>query len=503
MFILCISVILNSFCLYLLGNRTKVQRIMLSNLMAALSFVNLSMSLSCMVICVLNINFEEVYGHMLACRVQVILIGFFIFWEVWVLTLISYSLERRVCIGQPFCRNYQAVINVVLTGLFSLFISICTALLPSAGYHLYPSGTFCFYSLYRPVTFVGFMLGSLLPISIMAIEYVRIWVALKSANQELSDRGLRLRAKPRYSNMARRFFVFNIIYILPAIPLLYVAVYEWVTSSYSPPWVDISIGAFVHLNSALDPLLLFVLNDDVKDEIIYMYSSLVINVCHFGRCLIYQRITPVDISRERHSASQISNENVQISLYFNQAPPVDWKLFLTDKKLSGVFGKWCDDNYVGENFHFYIDVERYHELCAKMNSLFVESASMESPSVTFGEDFLSTSAEVLQLVQYIYELYIKVPSAPLEINIPASVTLQINNTLCIPGSYLTGSISKFPNFMDPVKFSGDDKFQKMNEIFEVFDEALATVLKIIETDVMPRFRRSAEHAVCLKSLSVV
>jgi len=350
---------------------------------------------------------------------------------------------------------------------------------------LYSSGTYCFYNMSNPVAGAAFAFGIVIPTIIMAHRYSHIWKSVSAAQAILHDRGMDIKAKARYSHMAQKMSCFILTFFGTATPYLICAVYEWVTEQYTPPWLDVIAGVALHTAAVINPILFFVLNDDVKDILWEEYGYYLSYFTYFLPREKHSRVKPIRIKRtfEADRASKYS------SVYDTEK---EWELWVHDRSLSPIFGTWCEQNFVGENFMFHKEVTEHTEMGERVRGKFLwalkncpELLPQDALGVWNGEFYKSTA--------HIYEMYIKIPTAPLEVNIPALTNIKIQKCLGITPEFKAVKSNIIPQFPDLTTLSAEELSITVQNISNVYEEAFTIICAVIASDVFPRFKRSPQY----------
>ena len=485
---LVVSLVLNCFNIYLLGYKAKIRGIVLANLVFALSMIDAIMSLQCLVQCLINLTFKRIVGNISGCQSQALIVSSFSFWEAWVLAIIAYTLERKVCAGVEFADNTRAVKLVVISGIVACTCGALCVYLPKGGYYMMSSGTYCFLRMYEPVAGGGFALSIIVPTLIMAHRYYKIWACVTKAQQVLSDHGLQVRAKARYTDMAKKMSLFIFTFFGTAVPFLICAVYEWATAQYAPAWLDILAGTSLHTTSIINPVLFFTLNDDVRELLWEEYGVHVLLCFGYKGTAKIARIQPcVNVE----CAFKISSK---YSAFEEEKEVETW---LNDKYKAEIFQKWCDANYVSENYLFYKDAENYKMIGERLRALLTNYFIDCSENDVKLKEIADLGNEMFERAQFIYDMYIKIPTAPLEVNIPGTVRMKIYRSFDLVGdavkwdkSTIIQHLPSFPAFVD---LPATEAMESLDRLSQAYKEAMKIISKLIATDIFPRFRKSNEY----------
>ena len=97
-------------------------------------------------------------------------------------------------------------------------------------------------------------------------------------------------------------------------------------------------------------------------------------------------------------------------------------------------------------------------------------------------------ADFNQRIEKVYLMHIRVPTAPLEVNIPATVRERINQNLKAEAN--AEGLFDIPPSPALNSMSAEDVELFVKSRMTVYDEASEIVSKIIETDIFPRFKKS-------------
>jgi len=424
------------------------------------------------------------YGHKSGCEIQAVQVAFFSFWEACVLALISYTVERKVCTGKNISDSH--IFSMVMaTGVYSVLLVMCATNLPYSGYHLYASGTYCFIDMTTPVGGAGFAFGVIVPTVIMADRYYRIWKNVSEAQAILKGRGIETQAKARYTHTAKKMALFIVTFFGCAVPFLISAIYEWVTLEYSPVSLDMIASNALHLSSVINPLLFYTLNDDARDAVWDVLGR------HFAwnfiSCMRVNSVYPSKVEKLTHIVS------------YSIGSDEEWKLWLEDQEFSLVFRQWCESNFVAENFLFYHDVERHNLIgqnaTSKLMEMLLNSDTLDN--IKLEEASKLWTLDLYNSTMVMYEMYIQIPSAPLEVNISGATRHRVQKVLGIAegnansnNGECNGNIPPFPEVW---KLPLEEAKAMIHEFVHVFDESFVTIGKVIASDVFPRFKKSQAY----------
>jgi len=482
----------NGFSLYLIKFKKRVRTIALANLIFAMNSIDFLMSLFCFCQCLLNMLHKEQYGHSAGCAAQALQLGFFEFWEAFTLALIAFCLERKVCAGLEFT-DTRVLLVVIKTGVFAFFLSACACYLPYGGYHLYPSGTFCFLNLNHPVPACILAGAIVIPTIIMVQRYMRIWNCIRSAQAILSGRGLEIKAKARYSQMAKKMSLFTLTFFGCATPCLACAIYEWATGEYTSPWFDELSGTVLHLASIINPILFFELNEDVREVLYQEYGISIVfwrmKCREKNRALVVQPKVHCDI-RPVQDLPCRNRFYSYPSLTCSDAK--EWKLWVQQEALAKDFLSWSAQNHVVENVMFYQDIVKFKQVANDVKAKITQwlDADQELFPSEIKEEW---HVQLFQMTSQIYEMYIHIPKAPLEINIPALTHNKILETLGIAAVEKQASDVSIPKFADVWLLHKSEAIEALTNVAQVYDDALKHVCTIIKQDLFPRFKNSAYY----------
>jgi hypothetical protein len=242
----------------------------------------------------------------------------------------------------------------------------------------------------------------------------------------------------------------------------------------------------------------------------------------------------------------------------------EWEGWLGKREYWKLFESYCEGCYVIESVLFYRDVHSYQRKAAEMTGKIEwmlkqngyrgeeehrASASQESkreenetlPTITIEDvpqHILTEWKELQDISAKIYEIYILAPTAPLEINIPATARQAIQKKLGIkcsntsfkaPVTFASGSATPMavsavttgtvvnvpaplaaaaaaaehitPVFPEVWLLPPSEAMRKMHEIENIFTEALDVITNLISSDIFPRFKKTDSYKV-IKSTSI-
>jgi len=90
-------------------------------------------------------------------------------------------------------------------------------------------------------------------------------------------------------------------------------------------------------------------------------------------------------------------------------------------------------------------------------------------------------------------MYIKIPTAPLEVNIPALTNIKIQKCLGITPEFKAVKSNIIPQFPDLTTLSAEELSITVQNISNVYEEAFTIICAVIASDVFPRFKRSPQY----------
>ena len=524
--LLCFSVVLNALSLYLIIFPLRSRSNNMMTLIFYLNFIDLIEAVGCLLYCSINMHYMEIFGHEKSCESQALFVMIIVLWEAWILALIAYVLERNVCGGVEI-NDKQIFKYFIGVGIISVALSLCGLYLPYGGYHLYSSGTYCLVNMSTIIGGLSWSLGVMIPLVIMIQRYYRIWVRTANAQSMLKMRGIDAKAKARYYHSAKKMAVYIITFFLCVSVTVGCIIYEGVTHLYVPPIVDIISGSLLHLDTILNPLLFFMMNDDAK-EAFYLCILHPILICF--RIIKQEKILPTKIKRKSDPQQQqnslfIKGNSRRSMLCRNPSQEVmkylsNWKTWIQDENLCEIFRCWCEANFVGENYLFYKEAIAHQNICKEIGMKLLQCMKQRlETNEEFPDELMLEWRRIFDITKNMYDLYIRVPTAPLEINIPGVTRRKIEVCLLTIGnkrdtlndgkdqpiigykpessakmSAIMGvSLITIPLFPDIWLLPVEDAKDILDMLSKVFETALSIVEKLISSDVFPRFQRSAVY----------
>ena len=208
----------------------------------------------------------------------------------------------------------------------------------------------------------------------------------------------------------------------------------------------------------------------------------------------------------------------------------DWLYWLNEETLKPLFLEYCQKSMVMENINFYRDVILYKKKFDQLDKLLKEIKAPSSPrkninstkannngdnnspstikkqqptmEIKLNPDnpfdisvsrVVSNLEDSLWSLIYedccrIYNLYIILPHAPSEINIPDGVRKKFYKSLAI--TMVKDCSSSIPPFSDILRLKTDEARKIISKYVNVYDSSLSVIIKTIETDIFTRFKRT-------------
>ena len=168
----------------------------------------------------------------------------------------------------------------------------------------------------------------------------------------------------------------------------------------------------------------------------------------------------------------------------------DWRFWLDSPTLKSVFFNFTVKCYVSENILFYEDVMKYIQIGEDL-----QRSMHKNSGNKVNDSEIQLWCKMYKEASQIYKLYIKIPTAPLEINISNSIRDDFyhifrfirhkNGTIII-----TDEIPIFPDISGMKLF---DALIVVKSFTLAFDSTLSTIMKLIDRDVFPRFKGSKAY----------
>lgn len=423
------------------------------------------------------------------CAAHAILLLILFMLSGYMHAIIAHLQCLDVCFGFKWERK-PIIVHVIGGVLFSVTLSVLSIFLPSTGFSPMPSGTYCLASFWNPVSTATTFCGCLIPPAWMAVSYWRIYQNVLAGRAVLAKRGLAAsQVKAGIIAEVKNMSVLVVLFFISACPFLCtIAMYVWITGRSPPAIYDkiLSPPAKAFL-TCLDPILLIALYPAARERAWRLM---------FGEAV--SRMS--EISSRKVNKVYVVSTKLELCEEFN-----NWSYWMKDEDLRKELLKWSEDNYVAENILFCAQEVSVLKNLSKLLMSTLEDAQNDSkklkdlatPHSVEQEAFLGQWHQTQELITHIFEVYIQVPTAPLEVNIPHSCRAKIYSTLQVP----VGVSGKFAPSFDVTavlqKCKEDNPsyhFEDVTSYLGVFDEAKGIVDKIIETDIFPRFKRSTTFA---------
>jgi hypothetical protein len=300
------------------------------------------------------------------------------------------------------------------------------------------------------------------------------------------------------------------------------------------------------LIAVINPILIFAMNEDFRKA---LWSKVGKRFVRASAHILPLNKDDVEddggvIKHDDTSSSSGCNDLVNKTTVAEQ----EWEVWLNDKEFSAAFKPWCVSNFVVENIMFYQDVQKRKVLANKVKSkvMWLLGVCAQAGDTMTMDSISEYNGELHELTVMIYEVYIQVPNAPMEVNIPASCREEIERRLglllltkdqlipaltrrlsdsmrnkfnvfngsrgvdrsgggivdAVGGALNQGDESSahgervltIPPFPDLSVLTVDAVARKLEDINCIFDDALKVVSHLISTDVFPRFKRSRTYA---------
>ena len=340
-------------------------------------------------------------------------------------------------------------------------------------------------------------LGLLVPSNIMTNSLYKVYVAVTKAQQLLAAQGFEhTQAKAQYVKMVKKLFIFVLNINTCSTPIIVCAIWEYITNQYPPPALDIIAMLAAASNPCiLNPIFLILLNHEVKDAV---YNKLYLISLLFTKTI---KIYPKHIILKPKS---IYIGGLTMSDYDD---PAYW---MSDETLFNKFKEYGKSVYVIENLLFSEEVEEFKNIGQRVHEL-LNSLTDDTPKhahvhaiiqPTLGSNFLAKKVtdewtKLHEKAFRIYKLYIEVPSAPLEINISHELRMKLLNYL---RTILSNPINENPTmiselvliheFPNITEMNTNERKCCLERLVHIFDDVLKVIMKIIDTDIFPRFKKT-------------
>ena len=501
-----IGILLNGLCLHLFISIKNKKAFPQFPLIFALNWIGFLYSLFETIIFSIDLHYLTFVGGDTAAAVDGFLNMFFTCFSLIILVGIAFTTERHLCTGHHF-NDLESILLIIFCGLYSASIAALAIWLPYGGFQLQTSGTWTFINVNKPVCLVMiFFFASFIPQAFMMDRMNRAFKAIKTAQQQLKDKGITAQAKPKYVQMVINLHIFMASNLLCIIPVLGSSISQWVTGQHPPFYVDVISGGFVFLNSCIiNPALFFYLNYEMQDAFWLKYG---------------QKFTSfIEICFQSNQAKIGAIED--INEFKDKLRDVNFWLNDDDILIAGL-SKYCEANYSYENVSFLLDAIKYQNLGKELlialkpapkfqskitspsaRKFLTESSNNLNKIVSLinlrgkTTDIISSNTLITTMnsedmwiklyskIVCIYELYIQIPNAPLEINISTSTHEKILKILKIESVNST----IIPEFEDLSVISKES----LENILNVLNEAMNSINRMLVSDIFPRFQKSVVY----------
>ena len=459
----------------------------------------------------INYSHQSFYNKDIQCTFDTAINVALFEWIFMVIVFMSENVKNEFVL--PRQKNRDIYMKVMLCGLYSTLIGILCVVLPGSSYSLDQTGTYCFLdfnSINSVIIFIVF--GIIFPLLYLINNLIKANHGIKIAQQMLIDEGSNARAKILQVMAVKIVIISTLIFPFIESPNIIGALYQWISGQYPPIYFDI-IGTNTHLFY----LCIFPLQSLVLYELRITFWRLY--------CLKIQSFYYI-LTNKRSKISGIINKINTNELQFE-----DWTFWLNNtknnsnnynnenKQLKDIFIKYAENRYVVENLLYYLDVLKYNELCNQLlillqtnnqsnnksqksikisNIRSEKSYELISHLITIKE--IELYKQIYMQANHIYKLYIKTPTAPLEINISDQERINIYKILHINNNshnnneknelIKNNNLNEIPLFPEIIDMESNEVLRLLEEYSVVFDDTILTISKIIETDIFPRFQAS-------------
>ena len=455
-----IGVLLNSFSLHLFFSIPNYHLIPLFSSIMALNFVNLLYTITILIMSSYDYSNHSHLQNTTECRINAMQNVFYFIWSDLIILLISYGTRIHLCHGKQLTSS-QVLKFVIYACLYAGLVTILSINVPGTGYQLDVTGTYCFVYIFpiESATIFGF-LGVILPTMLLISNLYQVFIVIDEAQKKLSLQGIETQAKGRYVKMVKKLLIIILTILLCESGIVTSAIYTWSMKQYPPTMLSAVSGIMGLLGSnILNPLLFFYLNREMRQIFYNKYGFLI----DFMMC----RKKPIKIHQ------QFSRNNSSDIHFYKH-----WFNVLMLKETLILYSK---SNYTIENILFY---DYYHKLQTEIDFLKHLLLQLNENEI-ITHQIIQLYNKIIEHIIKIYDLFIIIPTAPLEVYISQETRQSMN----VKFSYLkTGHIS----FLESKSVS--DINQLILTYFIIFDESYLIICKIIETDIFPRFQKTELYA---------
>jgi hypothetical protein len=334
------------------------------------------------------------------CLLDTVMNGTFVIWSAFTIVGISHLARIYLCYGRKLTNN-QIILWVIGSGLYGVTVSLGLVYNPFGGYGLVSSGTYCFIDRTKINIPVGFFFALIVPFTTLAYNLYHIHKAITASQRLLEAQNMVGQAKGHYTLMVKKLGYFLLSICICEMPTLVNYSIELFSGQNVEPDIAAIAGIFGFSNSSLiNPILFIVLNIDIQEKLKEKYiTKITLAYTAFTHFIMrkYKTVLPENAGM----STKVSEPSVSVWNFDYES----WELWATDELLKKAFHEYGKKEYVMENFSFYDDIRKFHDMHDNKGKLRYEHGELVNAR---GEDFIAFWNEVNTFVNRLYVIYIKV-----------------------------------------------------------------------------------------------
>ena len=428
----------------------------------------------------INYSHNKFVGGELFCSIDAAINVFLFEWMYIMIVLMSEVVQSDFTI-KPI-QNKEYLSKMFILGLYSALIGILCVILPDSIHYLDETGIYCFidfHSIVSIVVFIGF--GIIIPTIYLIYNLHITQNKIKIAHQLLTAEGIHSQDKIKKFKFIKTTIKSLIIFGIIQTPNIIAALYYTITNHKPSLYLNV-IGT----NLYLFYLLFFAINVyivvyELQDTFHLYYND---KIEHIIR-IIKGKSNKIDIT---YKINDIKYNN--------------WKFWYENSILKTILMEMTEKFYVIENFQFYEEIIIYKnkgnniiKLIKLLNiNILNNNEIIKLNEITKRNEIKRLWIEMNEHANYIYKLYIKIPTAPLEINIPDKARQQIYEIFEFSNNQKSENYNQFiPLFCDLLFNDLNNIDISINLVIKYmngFDLSFEAIQLIIETSIFPRFKNS-------------
>ena len=460
-----LGIIMNSMILYFyLSNRISNPKAKIYPSSSCFAMTGVMFCLNEFIKTIINLSQNHYVGGNYYCQIDSYINTLFFLWPLSFIACMSVTTFREIN-GYPIKTNIETFSIIFLSFLYAVITSIvCTFLSKS---EIDSTGIYCIIN-YKATSAMIFLIiiGIVLPLVIIIERMVAIRSIIIAGQNLLKQQNKNYQSNQRHQLLFNLVILTTISYLICSITIMLCGLYQWITND-SPALYWNAIGSIIFLLyfALIQPIFSINYYPEIKNNfwINYgQYLSFIYKLIHKYFYKYFHIKIYIDLNYNTNNIN-ITNIN-DLNDYMN---------WLNNNQLRNIFDQFAKDNYVAENLLFYNDVINYKELGNKMITLIsiniatkslllndnitektqrtirksnnrqqsirvpslnsnVTNNSMKNTAISErNEEEQALWYEIYEKAVSIYKIYIQVPSAPLEINIPDIARENINKLLQI------------------------------------------------------------------------